>query len=78
MLMKNAEYNILNMQDLVLLKTIQRFPVRKDMKRCKPNGDEGNKNMIDGFADTRNDPIKRKKIHRVLDFLEKNRDTYKE
>jgi len=48
------------------------------MKRCKPNGDGDNKSVIDGFADTRNDPIKRRKIHRVLDFLESNRDTYKE
>lgn len=33
--------------------------------------------MIDGFADTRKDPIKRKKIYRVLDFVETNKDAYK-
>ena len=48
------------------------------MVRCKPNGDGNNQSVIDGFADTRNDPIKRRKIHRVLDFLERNREAYRE
>ncbi len=42
------------------------------MKRAKPGAGEDEtevKNFIDGFADTRNDPIKRRKIHRVLDFV---------
>ena len=68
-LMNNIEENLMDMQDLVLLKTIQRYPVRKDMKRAKPGG----KSLIDGFADTRKDPIKRKKIYRVLDFVETNK-----
>jgi len=73
-LMNNIEENLMDMQDLVLLKTIQRYPVRKDMKRAKPGG---GKNMIDGFADTRKDPIKRKKIYRVLDFVETNKVAYR-
>ncbi len=77
--MKHAEYNILTFQDMVLLKTIQRFPVRKDLKRCKPTGDDdNNQSVIDGFADTRSDPIKRRKIYRVLDFLKTNREAYRE
>jgi len=44
------------------------------MKRAKPGA---GKNMIDGFADTRKDPIKRKKIYRVLDFVETNKDAYR-
>ena len=54
--------------------------MRKDMKRAKP-GVEGGVNgssFVDGFADTRKDPIKRKKIHRVLDFLQVNKDAYRQ
>jgi hypothetical protein len=42
------------------------------MKRAKPaveGGEGAGRSLIDGFADTRKDPIKRKKIHRVLDFV---------
>ena len=49
------------------------------MKRAKPgmDGSIGGKNLIDGFADTRNDIVKRMKIHRVLDFVEVNREAYR-
>ena len=50
------------------------------MKRAKPGSGEDDtevKNFIDGFADTRNDPIKRRKIHRVLDFVQVNREAYR-
>jgi hypothetical protein len=51
------------------------------MKRTKPaiegHADTG-QNLVDGFADTRKDLIKRKKIHRVLDFVQKNRKAYRQ
>jgi hypothetical protein len=39
---------------------------------------QARKNFVDGFGEVRKDPIKRKKIHRLLDFLEVNRDAYRD
>ena len=65
-----------DIEDLILFRSMQKFPTRTDMMRAKP-GKESDKDLINSFADTRKDPIKRRKIHRVLDFVESNREAYK-
>ena len=47
---------------MALLKYMQKFPVRSDIKRAK----DGN---ISNYPDTRKNPIKRMKLERVKDFL---------
>ena len=50
------------------------------MKRAVPgvSGGQTEKSFVDSFADTRKDPIKRRKIHRVLDFVEVNKEAYRQ
>ena len=53
----------------MLLKFIQGYPIRSDMKRAK----DGN---IENYPDTRKNPIKRMKLERVVDFLQHNKTFY--
>ena len=50
------------------------------MKRARYglNADPKAGNIVDGFADTRSDLVKRMKIRQVLDFIELNRDAYQD
>ena len=51
-----------NSKDLLLLKYMQKYPVRTDIKRAR-DGD------VKNYPDTRKNPIKRMKLERVIEFL---------
>jgi len=57
---------------------MQRFPTRANMKRARYglNPDLKAGNIVDAFADTRSDLVKRMKIRQVLDFIDLNREAY--
>lgn len=62
-----------NIEDFILFRSMQAFPTRIDMMRAKPG--KGSNDLINSFAGK--DPIKRRKIFRVLEFVASNREAYK-
>jgi len=78
--LRKSDSNIMGVRDLILLRSMQRFPTRSNMKRARYglNPDAKAGNIVDGFADTRSDVVKRMKIRQVLDFIELNRAVYQD
>ena len=53
----------MNAKDLMLLKVMQKFPIRSDVKRAR-DGD------VQNYPDTRKNPVKRMKLERICEFLQ--------
>lgn len=62
--LRKSDTNITSVRDLILLRSMQRFPTRSNMKRARYglNPDPKAGNIVDGFADTRSDLVRRMKI----------------